>query len=246
MEEEKIKEEILKDDIQNEILVSSGTDPSKAELVGEQKKKQWEKCVQGLARHRAIKKQQMEEEKKRKAEEKLQLKQKIREELEKQKLIDETKQEMEKCPKTEEVSMTKQEVPPDGYNEFEQFLLWKKAKENTTKIVRENSESDSESEERPKKKKKKKLKKVKVVVSSSSESDSEQDEEQYIPKTYYRKHELELEEEEERLARERMKKAKKLPPKANLSARVVEAPAVRQTDSQLLYTKQAPGKYFYI
>jgi hypothetical protein len=255
MEEEKIKEQVLQDEIQNEILVAGVTEPAKVELVGEQKKKQWEKCVEGLARHRAIKKQQMEEEKKRKAEEKMLLKQKIRQELERQKLIDETKKEMEKDklkdekvePVQEKALVIQETIPVPTklleMEEFEKFLEWKKRK-NVRKEV--SSESDSEEEKKRKKKKSKRIKKKKIE-SSSSESDSEEDESDFIPNPCYQKTNVEEEEVEEQIAKLRAKAAKKLPPKANIPRQEFQASSMKQqTDSQLLYNKIAPGKYFYL
>lgn len=237
MDEEKIKKEILEDEIQNEILVTEGVEPAKVELVGEQKKKQWEKCVEGLARHRAIKKQQMEEEKKRKAEEKILLKKKIREELERQKLLEETKKEMEQ----EKQAIPKEETSSSSFSvaDYEEFMKWKKFQElhQKQKSIEEVSET--------KKPKKKKAKRVREE-SSSSESDSEEDETDFVPNPLLKKYRVEEEEEEERIAKERYKMSKKLPPKADLRREEVLLAKQRESDSQLLYNKMAPGKYFYI
>lgn len=245
MEEEKIKEEILKEEIQNEILVPGVSEPTKVELGGEQKKKQWEKCMEGLARHRAIKKKQTEEQKLRKAQEKAELKQKIREELEKEKLKAQVLEETQKGNKKDEFNVSQtsvlQEKKEDpSFAEYEQFLQWKKSQsENSSTPVIATSG-------KPEKKKAKKRKVVQIEVSESSNNEeSDAEEEPYIPRTYYEKYHVEQEEAEEKVARARLKETRKLPPRANLERNPRKVPTP-QTDSQLYYQASAPGKYFYL
>lgn len=241
MEEEKIKEEILKEEIQNEILLPGVEQVGKLELAGDQKKKQWEKCMEGLAKHRAIKKKQTEEEKLRKAQEKLAMKQRIREELERQKMEEEVKKELEKKEQVPVVQVTSVESSKEPnapeFSEFEEFLQWKKFQNQKKQKVVEQEKS------------RKKIKKIVTVTEKSEESSDESEVDDFIPNPYHEKYKVLLEEEEEKVAKERYKALKKLPPKANLRrdpSHYSSTPESQQTDYQPYYEAKPPGKYFYI
>lgn len=218
----------MTEEIQNEILLPT----PQTELKGELKQKQWEKCMEGLARHRAIRKKQTEEEKLKKEQEKLALKQKIREEMMKEKLKEEVEKELQKELSTTTVKVEKKEVvkpvasTPEKVDkpspavqlkidDLEEYLQWKKQKKR----------------------------KVKPVVESSEESEDEE-EQDYIPG---KEKEIDSEEDEEKQAFQRHKKSRMLPPKAKLERTVshYSRPAPVAPTNQI-YGSTPPGRYFYL
>lgn len=223
-EEEKIKEEILTADIQNEILLPN----KQTELRGEQKQKQWARCVEGLARHRALKKKQTEEEKMKREQEKLAMKQKIREELIREKLKAEVEKELTDNPQTvkllEEVKAPEVKVdvkqPQNvqlNLQDLEEYIQWKKQKKRKT---------------------------VDTPKKEEIEDQSEQDD--YIPED---EEDVQSEEDEEIVARERYKRSRLLPPKANLVRTVSHGPLKSrptQPPRSTLYNSAPPGRFFYI
>jgi hypothetical protein len=222
-EEEKIKEEILTEEIQNEILLPG----NQKELKGELKQKQWAKCVEGLARHRAIRKKQTEEEKARREQEKMVLKQKIREEMMKEKLKEEVHEELQKefvkvtqpTPKKEEIVVgTKSSSNNVQLNleDIEEYIQWKKSKKRKTKEIKSPVHSEESAEE-----------------------------DDFVP---YATHDVASEEDEEDTFTRRRKISRVLPPKPKLERSVypqTRRPALHAA-APVLYNSNPPGKYFYL
>lgn len=225
-EEQKIKDAILTEDIQNEILLPN----KQTELRGEQKQKQWEKCKEGLARHRAIKKKQTEEEKMKREQEKLQMKQRIREEMMREKLKQEVEKELEEKPQKAEptpIAPTKTTTPTVTppkvelqIEDLEDYLKWKREMKRKKEKPKQKEEEEEEEEG--------------------------EEEDDFIPSVG---RDVESEEDEEATSRQRYKRSRILPPRAKLE-RTVSRPMPRTSsilsNPSALYNSQPPGRFFYI
>lgn len=223
LEEEKIKEEILDVDIQNEIFTTpAAIDSMKPppELKGELRKQQFKKCREGLAQYqetrRKVKEEMKAKERQEKEEEKRKLKERIKEEIHLQKLRSEVTNELkESLPlPTSTYSAPVSSSPPITQSIEQEPIAKKRLSELTLEQLEEFIEwkNKQKKEEKPKEEKPKKEKKrIQKETVTPSDSETEDD---YIPTSQYHQEKYIPEEEwEEGVIRQRSLSQKKLPPK---------------------------------
>lgn len=218
LDEEKIKAQILEEDIQNEIFTTPAPIDSMKpppELKGELRKQQFKKCREGLAQYqetrRKVKEELKAKERQEKEEEKRKLKEKIKEEIQLQKLRSEVTNEL-KEDSSLLYSVAAPPPPPPIIQPVEEPIAKKRLSELTLEQLEEFIEwkNKQKKEEKPRKEKKRPPKE------SVTPSDSE-DEDDYIPSSQYQQEKYIPEEEwEEGVMRKRAHSQKKLPPKPSL------------------------------